>query len=64
MKRIEFAITSEDGQTFLEPQFLETCAELPVAVMRAIEDYLESRDGKLELPILIRIHPSPDSSTC
>jgi hypothetical protein len=64
MKRVEFAILGEDGQTFSEPQFVDHCGELPIAIMRAVEDYLEAREGKLDLPILIRVHPSSTPPTC
>jgi hypothetical protein len=39
-------------------------SELPIAIMRAVEDYLEAHDGKLDFPIFIRVIPNPDSPTC
>jgi hypothetical protein len=64
MKRIEFAIIAESGESFAEPGFVEDCSELPIAIMRAIEDYLEANDGNLHLPIVIRVRPSVASLTC
>ena len=63
MKRIEFTITGEGGQSLREPSFVEDCAELPIAIMRAVEDYVQAHDGKLELPITIRVQPSQSSAT-
>lgn len=64
MKRVEFSIRGESGETFFEPQFVEDCSELPLAVMRAMEDFLEARGGKLDLPILVWVNPSANSPTC
>ena len=64
MKRIEFTITDENGELFREPGFLEDCSEVPLAVMRAVEDYLEAHHGKLHLPIVIRVHPHAGSPSC
>jgi len=62
MKRIEFTITSESGESLQEPGFVENCAELPVAIMRAVEDFLEAHDGELHLPMTIQVRPSPGAS--
>ena len=64
MKRIEFTIVGEGGASLREPGFVETCSELPLAIMRAVEDFLEAHDGELHLPITIHVQPSPVSSTC
>jgi hypothetical protein len=64
MKRIEIAIFAESGDALAEPQFVEDCAEPPIAIMRAVEDFLEVHDGELLLPVSIRVHPSNSSETC
>ena len=64
MKRVEFTITGESGESLAEPAFIEECSELPIAVMRAVEDYLEAHGGELDLPLTIRVQPSPSTSTC
>jgi len=58
MKRIEFTITGEDGRSLNEPGFVEDCSELPVAVMRAMEDFLEAHQGRPNLPIIMKAFPS------
>ena len=45
MKRIEFSIRNEAGAELREPGFLEDCDELPLGVMRAVEDYLDANEG-------------------
>jgi hypothetical protein len=64
MKRVEFLITGEKGEILREPGFLDDCAELPQAVKTAVEDFLEAHDGRLNLPIIIRIRPAPGAATC
>lgn len=64
MKRIEFSLLSDDGTSLREPIMVEDCSQLPYAIMQAVEDFLEAHDGQLHLPITIRIHPSPLTSTC
>jgi hypothetical protein len=64
MKRVEFLITDEPGNILREPGFLEDCSELPITVMRAVEDFLEAHDGELHLPIIIRIRPVASSASC
>ena len=64
MKRIEFTITGEDGKSLNEPGFVENCSELPVAVMRAMEDFLEAHDGDPHLPITILVRRGVGASTC
>jgi hypothetical protein len=64
MKRIDFTITGEDGQSLQEPGFVENCAELPVAIMRVVEDFLEAHGGELHLPITIRVQPASGSASC
>ncbi len=64
MKRIEFKLCGQHGQHLQEPVFVEDCSELPLAVMRALEDYLEAYEGKLELPVTIQIQSSPGAATC
>jgi len=64
MKRVDFTITAADGTSLHEPVFVESCSELPVAIMQAVEDFLDAHDGTLNLPIIIRVQPSPSSPTC
>jgi hypothetical protein len=64
MKRIEFTITGEDGKSLNEPSSVEDCSELPIAVMRAMEDFLEAHEGNPHLPITIQIRRSIGPSTC
>ena len=64
MKRVEFTITGEDGKALHEPGFVDNCAELPVAIMRAVEDFLEVHGGRIDLPITIVVSSSSRGSTC
>jgi hypothetical protein len=64
MKRIEFTITDEGGQSLREPSFVENCSELPLAVMRAVEDFVEAHEGEVELPITIHVQSAMSSATC
>ncbi len=64
MKRIEFTIAGEGGESLREPGFVETCSELPLAIMRAVEDFLEANGGELHLPMTILVRPSSLESTC
>jgi hypothetical protein len=64
MKRIEVTIHDKAGQSLAAPVFVDDCSELPLAIMRAVEDFLEAHDGKLELPVAIHVRPSAGSSTC
>lgn len=64
MKRIEFTITGEDGKALHEPGFVDDCSELPIAVMRAVEDFLEVSGGRIELPITIHVRRSQRGFTC
>jgi hypothetical protein len=64
MKRIEFTITGEGGESLREPGFVENCSELPLAIMRAVEDFLEAHNGELHLPLIIQVRPSTPGPTC
>jgi len=65
MKRIEFTITGDNGQVLREPVFVEDCSELPIALMRAMEDYLQAHEEEeARLPITIRVQPSSLAETC
>ena len=64
MKRIDFSIVGDDGHVLHEPGFVEDCSELPLAIMRSVEDFMEAHDGKLSLPITIRVQPTFASPTC
>ena len=63
-KRIEFTITSDSGPSLHEPGFVEDCSELPIAIMRAVEDFLEVHDGHASLPLTIRVQPSHSGPSC
>jgi len=62
MKRVEFTVMGEGGASLREPGFIENCSDLPVLVMRAVEDFLEAHGGQLDLPITIHVRPSPGAS--
>ena len=64
MKRIEFTIRSEGGEALSEPGFVEACSDLPLAIMGAVEDFLEANNGELHLPMTILVRPSSSESTC
>jgi len=64
MKRIEFTLITESGESLREPVFVENCRELPHAIMQAVEDFLEAHGGELHLPLTIQVQPSPGTSTC
>ena len=62
MKRVEFTIRNDMGELLREPGFVEDCSELPLAIMRAVEDFLEAHGRKLHLPLIIHVKPcSPDA---
>ena len=42
MQRLDFSIIDGKGQPLHEPGFVESDTDLPVAVMEAVNDYLES----------------------
>jgi hypothetical protein len=58
MRRVEFMVTGEGGKSLREPGFIEDCSDLPVLIMRAVEDFLEACDGKFDLPITIYVRPA------
>ena len=64
VKRIEFTISGEDGQPLSEPGFVKTCSELPIAIMRAVEDFVEAHGGRLQLPLVIHVRSSQRGPTC
>ena len=64
MKRVEFTITGDDGRALHEPGFVENCADLPLTIMRAVEDFIEVQNGELHLPITIRVQPNTWSASC
>lgn len=64
MKRIEFTFTGSDGEPPREPVFVENFRDHPVAIMQAMEDYLEANDGEPRLPLTIQVRPSRGTSTC
>jgi hypothetical protein len=58
MRRVEFTVTGQGGKCLREPGFIEDCSDLPVLVMRAVEDFLEAHDGQFDLPITIYVRPA------
>lgn len=65
MKRVEFTIRNDTGDLLREPGFVEDCSELPMAIMRAVEDFLEVNHQKLHLPVIIHVKAiSPDAASC
>ncbi len=64
MKRIEFTLVADGGQSLQEPVFVENCSEVPPAIIQAVEDFLDAHDGELHLPLTIRVQPSRSTATC
>lgn len=64
MKRIEFTILGEGGDTLREPGFVDACSDLPLAIMQAVEDFLDANNGEIHLPMTIQVRPSAVESTC
>lgn len=64
MKRIEFTLVADGGESLQEPVFVEDCSELPHAIMQAMEDFLEAHDGEGHLPLTIRVQPSRSNESC
>lgn len=64
MKRVEFTIRNDTGELLQEPGFVEECSDLPLAIMRAVEDFLDAHDQKLHLPLIIHIKPGAGASLC
>jgi hypothetical protein len=64
MKRIEFEITNEKGESLRGPGFVEECSDLPFAIMEAVKDFIEAHDGRIDLPITIQVKPDRSSPTC
>jgi len=62
MRRVEFTITGGGGKSLREPGFIEDCSDLPVHIMRAVEDFLEAHGGQIHLPITIYVRPGPSAS--
>jgi hypothetical protein len=63
MKRIDFTITGGKGASLREPCFVQDCAELPQAIMQAVQDFLEVHGGEQALPITI-LARSADTESC
>ncbi len=58
MKRMEFTITGKDGKALHEPGFAGECSELPIAILRAAEDFRDVHEGRIDLPIIIQVRRS------
>lgn len=64
IKRIEFTLVADGREALNEPISVESCRDLPLAIMQAVEDYLEANNGELNLPLTIQVQPSRGASTC
>ncbi len=64
IKRIEFCIKGADGSILREPGFVEHCGELPIAVMRAVEDFLELNEQEKALPLMIHVYAADAAASC
>jgi hypothetical protein len=63
MERVEFTITGEGGKSLRVPGSIENFSDLPVLAMRAVENFLETHEGQLRLPITIFVRPASDGLT-
>ena len=57
-------LTDDQGESLREPGFVEECSQLPIAVMQAVEDFIEAHDGRIDLPITIKVKPAPLTPSC
>jgi hypothetical protein len=64
VKRINFTVRSAQRVVLQEPGFLENCSDLPGAMMKLMEDCLETSDGSLRLPLTIEVQPAAGQPTC
>lgn len=55
MQSVEFTIVDGNNHPLHEPAFLERESDLPVALMEAMNDFLEAYGGKLTLPLRIEV---------
>ena len=55
MKSVEFKIVDGNNHPLHEPATIEREADLPVALMEAVNDFLEAYDGELVLPLRIEV---------
>ena len=58
MERLNFTIIDDQDRPLHEPGFVEHRADLPVAVMDAVNDFLGAYDGELTLPLRIEVTAS------
>lgn len=56
MHKLVFEVSDANHFTLQEPVFLEDLSELPIAVMQAMEDFLDANDRMPALPIVISAH--------
>ncbi len=64
VKRINFTVRSAERVVLQEPGFLENCTDLPGAVMKVVEDCLETSNGSLRLPLTIEVQPAANQPSC
>ena len=53
VERLHFTIIDGEDRPLPEPGFVEHRADLPLAVMNAVNDFLDACDGELALPLRI-----------
>ena len=62
MKRLDFTIVDANDDPLHEPGFVECEADLPMAVMEAVIDFLEAYNGRLALPLRIEVTAPGDEA--
>ena len=62
MKRVEFTLIDGNDHPLREPGFIEWEADLPVAIMEAVNDFLEAYDGELALPLRIDVTTADEAA--
>ncbi|MDR3401161.1 MAG: hypothetical protein P4L99_01585 [Chthoniobacter sp.] len=55
MKNVEFKIVDGNNHPLHEPATIERETDLPVALMEAVNDFLEAYHGELALPLRIEV---------
>ena len=63
MKCVELTVVAEGGRYFRESNCAENGSDLPVAIMRAVEDFMEAYGNLPRLTMTIYVRPSPAAST-
>ena len=58
VKRIDLTLTDALEHRLEEPAFIESDADLPMALMQAIGEFLDAYNGELVLPLHINAAPA------